>query len=292
MRNLSCSHLAYIIKDPDVLNSPIVFASPHSGRAYSDAFLNSSVLDARTIRSSEDAFVDQLIDFIPKMGAPLIFAKVPRAYVDMNRSADELDPALIHGVRDRSQNPRITSGLGVIPRVVSHARSIYSGKLSMSEAQSRIDRYWNPYHDALHLLLSRARDLFGYSLLIDMHSMPYEAVSHMNNTQQSMEVVIGDRFGASANIVFADVIENVFENHGFSVSRNIPFAGAYITQRYGHPKKSKHAIQIELNRKLYLDEEKILPSENFKNFKDRLEKVIAEIIEDIVQDKGDSLAAE
>ena len=292
MRNHSDSHLAYVIKDPDVLISPIVFASPHSGRAYSEAFLASSILDARTIRSSEDAFVDQLIDFIPKMGAPVLLAKVPRAYVDMNRSADELDPVLIHGVHNRSQNPRVISGLGVIPRVVSHAQSIYPGKLSKSEAQERIDCYWTPYHDALDLLLSRAQYFFGYSLLIDMHSMPHEAVEHISNKQQGVEVVIGDRFGASANIALTDMIENVFEKHCFRVSRNIPFAGAYITQRYGQPTKSRHAIQIELNRGLYLNEEKVLPSANFKNFKDRLEKVLAEIIYTMAKDTVSDLAAE
>ena len=292
MRNLSDSHLAYVIKDPDVLISPVVFASPHSGRSYTKAFLQSSVLDAQTIRSSEDAFVDQLIDFMPNMGVPILLAKAPRAYVDMNRSADELDPELIHGVRSRSQNPRVASGLGVIPRVVSNARSIYPGKLSKAEALMRIDQYWKPYHEALNLLISRAQYFFGCSILIDMHSMPHEAVAHIGNPQQDTEVVIGDRFGASADIILTDMVSNIFENHGFKVSRNIPFAGAYVTQRYGRPSNSNHVIQIEINRGLYLNEDKVLPSDDFEKFRDRLERVLAEIIGNTAQDPVNSLAAE
>ena len=292
MGNMSLSHLAYEIRDPRVLVAPIVFASPHSGRDYRDDFLKTSVLDSCTIRSSEDAHVDQLIDFIPEMGAPLLLAKVPRAYVDMNRSADELDPALINDVQSRAQNPRITSGLGVIPRVVSNARAIYRGKLSKQDALARIDQYWRPYHRALQQLLARAHDRFGYSLLIDMHSMPHDAVAHLGNSNKSIEVVLGDRYGASADTALGDLIEKAFENYGFCVSRNVPFAGAYITQHYGQPGQSKHVVQVEIDRTLYLDEGSVSPSENFEVMKTRLSNVLFEVIEQTVKLGSNGLAAE
>ena len=289
---MSLSHLAYEIRDPQVLVSPIVFASPHSGRDYSDGFLKSSVLDGHTIRSSEDAHVDQLIDFIPEMGAPLLLANAPRAYVDMNRAADELDPALINDVQSRQQNPRITSGLGVIPRVVSNARAIYRGKLSKQDALARIDQYWTPYHLALKRLLARAHDRFGYSLLMDMHSMPHDAVAHLGTSNKRIEVVLGDRYGASADIALGDLIEQAFENNGFRVSRNVPFAGAYITQHYGQPLQSKHVVQVEIDRTLYLDEGSIRPSENFEVMKTRLRGVLAEVIEQTAKPGSNGLAAE
>ena len=289
---MTSSHLAYEIKDPKVLVSPIVFASPHSGRDYSDDFLKSSVLDSRTIRSSEDAHVDQLIDFIPEMGAPLLLAKAPRAYVDMNRASDELDPALINDVHGRMQNPRIISGLGVIPRVVSNARAIYRGKLSKQDALARIDQYWSPYHRALQRLLARAHARFAYSLLIDMHSMPNDAVAHLGKPNKGIEVVLGDRYGASTDIALGDLIEQAFEGNGFRVSRNVPFAGAYITQRYGQPVRSKHVVQVEIDRSLYLDEDNIRPSENFEVMKTRLRGVLGKVIEQIAKPRANGLAAE
>ena len=292
MKNLSYIHAAYVIRDPEVLVSPIVFSSPHSGRNYTNEFLNSSILNEHSIRSSEDAFVDQLIDFTTELGTPLLLATVPRSFVDMNRSSEELDPALIEGVYNITKNSRVTSGLGVIPRVVSNSRSIYSGKITQEEVSRRIDNYWKPYHQALDRLLQRAQRLFGYSLLIDMHSMPHEAVSHMNKSRQSTNVVIGDRFGASADICIVNMVANAFEAHGFHVSRNIPFAGAYITQRYGRPEQCKHAVQIELDRSLYLNEANILPSENFETLKALLIDVLGDIVRKTAQHTVTGFAAE
>ena len=289
---MTSSHSAYEIRDPQVLVSPVVFASPHSGRDYNDDFLKSSVLDASAIRSSEDAYVDQLLDFVPEMGAPLLLAKAPRAYVDMNRASDELDPALINDVHCSAQNPRVISGLGVIPRVVSNARPIYRGKISKHDALARIDQYWTPYHRALQRLLARAHALFGYFVLIDMHSMPHDAVAHLGKPNHGIDVVLGDRYGASADIVLGDLIEQAFESEGFRVSRNVPFAGAYITQRYGQPGQSKHVVQVEIDRTLYLDEGDVRPSESFDNMKARLKAVLAKVIEETAQSSANRLAAE
>ncbi|WP_299921239.1 N-formylglutamate amidohydrolase [uncultured Pelagimonas sp.] len=266
---------SYHLHLPDAFTSCVVFASPHSGRDYPWSFLRGTVLDDHTIRSSEDAFVDRLFDCVPQFGAAFLRAGAPRAYVDLNRACDELDPALIEGVSKRSHNPRIASGLGVVPRVVSNGRAIYRGKLPMSEAERRITRIWHPYHAKLADLLSQSRTQFGSSILIDCHSMPHEAVR--NSKGQSPEIVIGDRFGASASSDIVDQVEAAFERTGLRVARNAPFAGAYIAQHYGRPSQNQHAIQIEIDRSVYMDERAVRPNKNFHQFRKLLRGVVAEL---------------
>lgn len=272
------SNTAYALHEPDQRRSCVVFASPHSGRRYLPGFLERTILDTLTLRSSEDAFVDQLFASVPEFGAPLLTAAMPRAYVDLNRSPDELDPALVQGVRRSGHNPRIASGLGVIPRVVSNGRAIYSGKLSRIEADARISRYWHPYHSALQTLLTDAHRTFGQAVLIDCHSMPHEAVDGVARTSAKRpEIVLGDRFGAAASGEIVDQVEAAFASAGLTVTRNAPFAGAYITQAYGRPSRGQHAIQIEIDRALYMDEKRVEPNANFQAFQDVLRGVIAEI---------------
>lgn len=283
---------AYTLTLPETRTTSVVFASPHSGRDYSAAFLAASILDDHLIRSSEDAFVDRLFAAAPDFGAPLLAARVPRAYIDLNRSADELDPAVIDGVRRASPNPRIASGLGVIPRVVSNGRAIYAGKLTLAEAEKRIAQGWHPYHRALSEQLNIAHDCFGRAILIDCHSMPHEAVECLSKTgQKRPDVVIGDRFGASADAAIVDRIEAAFSAAGLRVARNTPFAGAYVTQHYGRPLRNQHAVQIEIDRSLYMDERRITPRPDFKAFRDIMTAIIAQITA-IGQPDEQPLAAE
>lgn len=269
---------AFQLFDPADLRSGVVFASPHSGADYPNTFLDQTILDSHLIRSSEDAFVDQLFGCAPDFGVPLLTAGAPRAFVDLNRAADELDPALIAGVKRQGHNPRVASGLGVIPRVVANGRAIYSGKLPLQEAERRLDEYWQPYHRSLKYLLTRARRSFGQALLIDCHSMPHEAVETMaGRGLRTPEVVLGDRFGASAAPEIMDRIEAAFAAAGLKVSRNAPFAGAYITQAYGRPARNQHAIQVEIDRSLYMDEVQIRPNSNFMALQQLLRGVVAEI---------------
>ncbi|WP_208352273.1 N-formylglutamate amidohydrolase [Pseudaestuariivita rosea] len=269
---------AYTLKEPKVRSTSIVFASPHSGRDYPASFLTRSLLDKRTIRSSEDAFVDELFTAAPRFGAPLLLAGVPRAYVDLNRSAEELDPALIQGITKSGHNPRVASGLGVIPRVVANGRAIYSGKLSWSEVEVRLNDYWHPYHACLQRLLNESHQQFGEAVLIDCHSMPHEAIASIaRSAVRKPEVVLGDRFGASANAEVVDRIEEAFQHAGFNVVRNTPFAGAYIAQAYGRPSRRQHVVQIEIDRALYMDEKRVLPRKDFPEFRQKLTDVIAEI---------------
>lgn len=283
--------VAFATYEPVQPTSCVVFASPHSGADYCPEFMRQSILDPLVIRSSEDAFVDQLFMCATEFGSPLLTAGAPRAYVDLNRSPDELDPALIEGVRKQGHNPRVASGLGVIPRVVSNGRAIYSGKLSMKEAQYRIDSFWTPYHTELARLLERSRERFGRAILVDCHSMPHEAMDGVSRkSTRRPEIVLGDRFGAAAASDIVDRIEAAFVRAGFAVARNAPFAGAYITQAYGRPSRQQHAVQIEIDRSIYMDETSVLPNERFEQVRNLLRGIVADIASVGYEDV--SLAAE
>jgi len=271
---------AYHLSRPARCTTAVVFASPHSGRAYSRAFLNGTRLDEHAVRSSEDAYVDRLFDSAPEFGSPFLKAGAPRAFIDLNRSPDELDPALIDGVSRQTHNPRVSSGLGVIPRVVANGRAIYSGKIPLGEAQHRIETWWRPYHAALQGELDAAHLTFGQAILIDCHSMPHEAMDAVaHRGPRRPEIVLGDRFGAAADGDIVDRIEAAFTAAGLGVTRNTPFAGAYMTQAYGRPSRGRHAVQVEIDRALYLDERSIRPNANFEAFRQVMRGVMREIAE-------------
>ena len=271
---------AYHLYLPDRRDTAVIFSSPHSGKDYPAAFLQASLLDPHTIRSSEDAFVDRLFSHAPQVGAPLIAARAPRAYIDLNRAADELDPAVIAGVERVAHNPRVSSGLGVIPRVVAGGRAIYRGKLPLGEAEQRLARHWFPYHDALKRLIDGSLAQFGKAVLIDCHSMPHEAIeAHARPGQPRPDVVLGDRFGAAAGREVVERIEAAFARAGLRVVRNAPFAGAYIAQAYGRPSRGAHVVQVEIDRALYMDESRIEPLADFDAFRALMADVIAELAE-------------
>ena len=281
----------YHLELPRQRDTALIFASPHSGRAYPQAFLAQSDLDERTIRSSEDAFVDQLYAAAPRFGAPHLSALAPRAFIDLNRAADEFDPALIAGAVAPANNPRIASGLGVIPRVVAGGRPIYSGKLTVGEAQQRIDTWWRPYHDRLQRLLDESHLDFGKAILIDCHSMPHEAIEAITRAgSPSPDVVLGDRYGAAASHEVVDRIEAAFASASLRVARNTPFAGAFIAQHYGRPKRNQHVVQVEIDRAIYMDEKRVEPRPAFAELQALITQVIAEITE--IGRRAQPLAAE
>lgn len=274
------NNLSYLLRRPLARTTSVVFASPHSGRKYPASFLRRAVLNEDEIRSSEDAFVDDLFGAALDHGAPLLQAQAPRAYLDLNRGVEELDPAVISGVRRPAHNPRVASGLGVIPRVVSNGRAIYTGKLTLTEAHQRIKTVWHPYHDTLQTLLDEAHTAFGEAILIDCHSMPHEALENVGPPGAPRpDVVLGDRFGAAAASSIVEQVEAAFASAGLRVARNMPFAGAYICQHYGRPSRRHHAVQIEIDRSIYMDEASIKPNANFNAFKALLDGVIAEVSE-------------
>ena len=281
----------YRLISPDAVTAPVVVASPHSGRDYAGAFLAASVLDRRRIRSSEDAYVDLLLDRVPALGVPLLAAVVPRAFVDLNRDAGELDPALVDGVPRGGINPRISSGLGVIPRVVAQGRAIYSGKISRDEARARIDGVWRPYHACLAGLMDDAAAAFGQAVLLDVHSMPHEAIEGAAVDGRTPDAVLGDRYGTSASAEIVDAVEAALTGEGLRVARNAPFAGAYVAQAYGHPERGRHVLQIEIDRALYMDEATLEPNDRFDAVRAVLTECVACVCT-LTRGDGRALAAE
>ena len=277
---------------PAVLRSGVVFASPHSGRDYRPEFLVRTALDPLALRSSEDAFVDRLFACAPQFGATLMTARLPRAWLDLNRSRDELDPLLIEGAPRGPQTPRISAGLGVVPRVVAGGRPIYRGRLQLPEAMARIDTGWQPYHDGLAQVLSDRRARFGRAILIDCHSMPHEAISVGGRRSGGLpQVVLGDRFGQAAAGAVVDRVEAAFAAAGLRVVRNAPFAGAFMAEHYGRPDDGVHVVQVEIDRALYMDEARVAPLPGFAALQRLLRGVVAEIAA-IDDGPGVALAAE
>ncbi|HRW15486.1 MAG: N-formylglutamate amidohydrolase [Rhodobacteraceae bacterium] len=270
----------FSLRMPVERSSCAVFNSPHSGRDYPAAFLESSRLDPLQIRSSEDAFVDELFARAPECGAPLLAARVPRAFLDLNRGPEDLDPALIDGAARRAVNPRIVAGLGVIPRVVAEGRPIIEGKLTLAEAEQRIAAHWHPYHAELATLVDGARARFGSAILFDCHSMPHDALATAPVVWgRRPDVILGDRFGAACDRWLIDAATEIFTAAGFVVARNAPFAGGYITQAYGRPRMGVHALQIEIDRALYMDEARVERLPCFEQIRGRIGAAVARLSE-------------
>lgn len=272
------SDTLYKLTLPVERRSCAVFNSPHSGADYAIALMGRTRLEPLHLRSSEDAFVDELFGAAPALGAPLMCARVPRACVDLNRAPDDLDPALISGASRRFLNPRIAAGLGVIPRVVAEGRPIFEGKLTLAEAQRRISTYYHPYHARLRALLEESRAQFGSAILFDCHSMPTDALlSAPTVGGRRPNVVLGDRFGAACERWLIDAATEAFTSAGFVVARNAPFAGGYITQTYGRPTHRIQALQIEIDRALYMDEARIERLPAFAEIRGLISTAMAEL---------------
>lgn len=240
---------------------PVVFASPHSGQDYSAEFVGASRLSPRQLRRSEDSFIDEVFASAPEFGAPLLRAHFPRAYVDPNRSAYELDPNMFKDALPdyvTTKSPRIMAGLGTVPRVVANGEEIYPHKLEFAEVKARIERHYVPYHETLAGLLRDTSDQFGVALLIDCHSMPSTGESGRNQFKSPLaDIVLGDCNGSSCHPLVTDAAEEICTAVGLRVARNKPYAGGYTTKFYGTPKSNVHALQIEINRSLYMDELRI-----------------------------------
>lgn len=244
---------------------PFLFASPHSGRSYPASLLELSKLDSTTLRRSEDAFVDELFAGVVALGAPLLAAHFPRALLDVNRGMTELDAGMFDGelgVPVDAPGPRVVAGLGVIPRIVRDGAEIYRGKLDSAEARARLSQLYQPYHRALAELMEETHTAFDVAVLIDCHSMP--------SALSVPDIVLGDRYGASAATQLTARAEAALTREGFSVARNTPYAGGYTTALYGRVSSGCHALQIEINRALYLDEVKITKKAGFESVRARL----------------------
>jgi len=235
--------------------APIVFNSPHSGRYYPETFLKRSRLDPLTIRRSEDMMVDELFRPVVGCGAPLVRAVYPRAYLDVNREPFELDPKMFSGRLPpfaNSQSLRVAGGLGTIPKVVCDAATIYPAPWPVDHALQRIDAIYRPYHDALRRLLAETHVAFASAILIDCHSMP--SILRSGEGKLRPDFVLGDRFATSCMPALVERAASCLRSLGYTVCRNRPYAGGFITEHYGRPRRGLHALQIEVNRALYMDE--------------------------------------
>ena len=256
--------------------TPLVFASPHSGRLYPREMMAATALDAAAIRGSEDIFVDELIAAAPLAGASLIAARYARAYVDVNREAYELDPAMFDEVLPefaRGRSARVAAGLGSIARVVSDGQEIYARKLSFAEAKARIETAHRPYHAALAELVAEAVAAHGFAILIDWHSMP-AAAARMAGRGRGCDMVLGDRFGSSCAPLVTATVERELLALGYQVARNAPYAGGYTTEHYGRPARRIHALQVEINRALYVQEKALARTEGFERLRADLESLV------------------
>src|SRR5271165_5726706 len=250
--------------EPAECRGPLLFNSPHSGRVYPREFLLTSRLDLATLRRSEDSFVGELIEGVVARGHPVVRAHFPRCYVDVNREPYELDPRMFDGRLPSFANTRsmrVAGGLGTVARVVGDAQEIYDQRIAVGEALRRIDGLYKPYHRTLRRLFTRLHRDFGAAMLIDCHSMPSSA--GQKDERPRPEFVLGDRYGTSCVGVVAETVERTLRSLGYTVSRNKPYAGGFITEHYGNPASGLHAIQLEINRALYMDERRYARSGTF-----------------------------
>jgi N-formylglutamate amidohydrolase len=252
------------IVEPAVWRAPIIFNSPHSGSVYPAEFLKISRIDLTSLRRSEDSFMDELIAGVSNLGFPTVGVNFPRSYVDVNREPYELDPRMFSGRLPSFANTRsmrVAGGLGTIPRVVGDGQEIYSERITVDDALGRIEQLYKPYHRALRRLINKAHRAFGTVIVVDCHSMPSVGVSR--EEPRRPDVVIGDRYGTSCAPVLTDTVEETMGRLGYSIGRNKPYAGGFITEHYGNPASGLHTIQLELNRAVYMDERRRTRSERF-----------------------------
>ncbi len=265
----------FVITRPIEWTVPLVVASPHSGREYAPAFLSAARLGPLDLRRSEDSFVEQLFAAAVDHGAPLLCAQFPRAFCDPNREAWELDPAMFADELPdwvNTTSPRVGAGLGTIARVVTSGEAIYRGKLRFADAEARIRECWQPYHDALAALIAESRQRFGCCLLLDCHSMP-AGVGRFGGP----DFVLGDAHGTACRLQVTQMAETVLNGFGYDVRRNDPYAGGYVTRHYGRPREAVHALQIEVARRLYMNEATLQKAAGFEPLRAQMDVLLGEL---------------
>lgn len=236
------------LQQPNRLAAPLILASPHSGRIYPEAFTSRSSLSLNVLRQNEDAYIDELLGFAKELDVPLLHANFPRCFVDVNRAPDEI-PVSWQKPGAAPSTARAEIGLGVIPTIIADKVPIYKRPLKPRQALARLDAVYHPYHHALAALMADALKQFGHALLLDCHSMP----GFNQLGQRRPDIVLGDRHGASCHPGTISKLEALFTQAGYSVTRNYPYAGGFVTDHYGRPADNMEVVQIEINRDLYLN---------------------------------------
>lgn len=231
----------------DAAIGPVTLAVPHAGRAY-PALDASLAVPLAAVRALEDRYADRLIDRAVADGHAALIARTPRLWIDLNRAETEVDPAMIDGpVRAGPLSVKTRGGLGLVPRRLAAAGELWRDRMTAHDLAQRIADHHRPYHAALDTLLARARAAWRIAILIDIHSMP------PIEGEGAAQIVIGDRHGASSDARFVAVAEQLFREAGLRTARNMPYAGGYVLERHGRPASAIHALQIEIDRRLYLD---------------------------------------
>ncbi|MFC4174707.1 N-formylglutamate amidohydrolase [Microvirga sp. GCM10011540] len=275
----------YIVVEPSGQTAPFVFNVPHAGAVYPASFLAESRLDAMALRRSEDAFVDELFASTVELGTPLMTARFPRAYLDLNREPYELDSRMFDGRLPpfaNTRSMRVAGGLGTIPRIVADGQEIYRGRLPVEEALHRIEWLYKPYHRVLRQMIRRTSQSFGHAILIDCHSMPSSSVSREDGAKA--DIVLGDRYGTSCAVILIDLVEAALRGRGYTVVRNKPYAGGFITEHYGEPALGRHALQIEINRAIYMDERTLQKKPRFATVAADMTETFAQVIAELSGD--------
>jgi N-formylglutamate amidohydrolase len=271
---------------PEEPTSPVVLSVPHAGRAYSEALLKTSRLPREKLETLEDRLMDRLIWRAVDAGIPAFIANVPRAEIDLNRDEREIDASMVAPAlpqRSVVQSARTLGGLGLIPSRITGSGSIWLQRLPAAELSRRIQTVYRPYHEALEEALGGALRRFGIAILLDCHSMPPR--------EGEAGVVFGDRHGTSIAPELIRAAIEAAEACGYGTARNKPYAGGYITSRHGRPKNCIHALQIEIDRSLYLDERLSDPGPGF----DAAAQMIADVVKalsDKALEPPEAIAAE
>ncbi|MGO4197234.1 N-formylglutamate amidohydrolase [Rhizobium sp. YAF28] len=282
------------VHEPVSQTIPFVYNSPHSGRVYPPEFIAQSRLEGISIRRSEDHYVDELFGAAVDLGAPLLLANFPRAYLDVNREPYELDPRMFDGLLPPYANInslRVAGGLGTIPRIVAENMEIYARRLPVQEGLERVESVYKPYHSTLRRLIARTHVQFGFGVLIDCHSMPGNVRVAGSNARP--DFIIGDRYGTSASAELSRTAIGILEEMGFAAIRNKPYAGGFITEHYGRPSRGLHALQIEVNRSIYVDEVTLEKRPDFDIVATAVTSFMRQMAEYVEKFSGDrALAAE
>lgn len=271
---------------PDRLASPVIVASPHSGRVYPRDFVAESRLDPTVLRHSEDAHVDSLFADVFDLRLPLVRALFPRALVDANREPLELDPSMFSDALPTdavTQSPRVAAGLGTIPRVVTNGEPIFDRRLRFADVGWRIEALRTPYHEAVRAVIDESLAQFSMAVVIDAHSMPSLSATASDRTAstalQQADIVLGDGHGSTCAPWLIDSVERAFLKAGLSVARNAPYAGGFTTRHYGRPSIGVHVLQVEINRALYLDEARVIPTIGFDRLRRRIGSVLSAVMD-------------
>src|SRR6478735_23744 len=270
---------AFEIITPRSGHSPLVLDSPHSGSVYPDDFRPAVGVDL--LRQAEDSYVDELYGSGPDVGAMLIAARFPRSYIDPNRSLFDIDASLLDTPwpGPAVPSPKTQKGIGLIWRVLDSGESIYARKLPVDEVKQRIVRYHQPYQRAVKKALDQVHEHFGAVWHLNLHSMPAvsSSISEEGPGKARADFVLGDRDGSTCEPAFTALVADVLRSMGYQVKINDPYKGVELVRAFSDPESHRHSLQIEVNRRLYMDERTRARTSGFKTLQANLDKLIAAV---------------